>query len=131
MLDDFAEVIREHIVFVAEDAGDVIGVIVLIQQESSMLLDNIAVHPDYQGKGVGRRLLEFAELETRRLGYTQLNLYTHECMTENIAMYERSGYVETERRTEHGYERVYMQKRLRLPIFRHALLRFVARSFTY
>ena len=48
----------------------------------------------------------------RRLGYGHLDLYTHERMTENIAMYERIGYVEVDRRTERGFPRVYMRKRL-------------------
>ena len=110
MLDDYAEVIRKHIVYVAEMNRAVIGVIVLIQQESTMLLDNVAVHPTHQGKGIGSRLLKHAETETMRRGYRTLTLYTHECMTENIAMYQRTGYVETTRKSEHGYARVYMEK---------------------
>ena len=112
MLNDYANVIQQHKAFVAEEDGDIVGLLVLIQTESSMLLDNVAVHPEYQGKGLGRRLLELAESETRNQGYTHLDLYTHECMTENIEMYKRIGYVERERRTEHGYSRVYMRKAL-------------------
>jgi hypothetical protein len=33
-------------------------------------------------------------------------------MTENIRMYEHLGYEETDRRTEEGYDRVYMRKTL-------------------
>ncbi len=40
------------------------------------------------------------------------NLYTHEGMTENIGLYEYLGYIETDRRTEKGYRRVYMRKNL-------------------
>jgi ribosomal protein S18 acetylase RimI-like enzyme len=55
-------------------------------------------------------LIELAESEARRRGLRELTLYTHECMTENIGMYRALGYVETERRTESGYRRVYMRK---------------------
>jgi len=72
----------------------------------------LAVHPEHQGKGLGHLLIELAESETRDQGYAHLILYTHECMTENIEMYKALGYVETERRIEHGYNRVYMQKTL-------------------
>jgi len=112
MLNDYSEVIRQHQTFVAEQNGQVIGVVVLIQRDAGMLLDNIAVHPDHQGRGLGRRLVEFAESETRKQGYSHLDLYTHELMTENIQIYNRLGYVETHRRLENGYRRIYMQKAL-------------------
>jgi len=33
-------------------------------------------------------------------------------MTENIALYERFGYRETERRAHRGFQRVFMRKEL-------------------
>ena len=112
MLDDYNRVVRDHLACVIEEGGEVVGALVLIEKDGGLLLDNVAVLPSRHGEGVGRRLLEHAESEARRLGYGYLDLYTHERMTENIAMYERIGYVEVGRRTEHGFPRVYMQKRL-------------------
>lgn len=112
MLDDYSLVVEEHEVFVAEHNGVVVGVLVLIGKGSGWLLDNVAVDPKYQGRGIGRLLLEFAETRTRQRGYPYLDLYTHASMTENIAMYERAGYLETGRRVERGYDRVYMRKSL-------------------
>ena len=48
----------------------------------------------------------------RRLGYRELRLYTHEKMTENIALYLRVGFAETGRAQEAGYDRVFMTKHL-------------------
>ena len=112
MLDDYVKVIREHLAYVAETDGVIAGILVLVRTQSGMLLDNVAVHPQHQGKGYGRRLLEYAESEARGRGHAHLDLYTHECMTENIEMYRRIGYVETERKSERGYSRVYMRKAL-------------------
>lgn len=112
MLEDYAEVVRQHMAFVAEDGGEVVGVLVLMRKDSGMLLDNIAVHPGHQGRGLGRQLLDFAESESRKLGCEYLDLYSNEHMTESIALYKARGYVETGRRTELGYERVYMRKPL-------------------
>ena len=112
MLDDYDQVVRDHRAYVVEDGGDIVGVLVLIDKEDGLLLDNVAILPTRQGEGIGRRLVEHAESEARRLGHRHLDLYTHERMTENIAMYLRYGYEETDRRTERGFPRVYMRKRL-------------------
>ncbi len=110
MLDDYARVIEQPGVTVAEQDGKIVGVLVLIKTETRMLLDNVAVHPAQQGKGLGQRLIELAESETQTHGYKQLDLYTHQCMTENIEMYKAMGYVETERKSVRGYDHVYMRK---------------------
>lgn len=112
MLDDYSAVIREHESFVADQRGVIVGILVLVKTKVGMLLDNVAVRPEFQGRGIGRCLLELAEATAKDRGYMALDLYTHECMTENIEMYKRIGYVETGRKTEQGYNRVYMQKSL-------------------
>jgi len=109
---DYAEVIKQHEVFVAVSEGRIVGVLVLIHRPETMLLDNVAVHPDFQGQGLGRRLIALAESETKRLRYDEIQLYTNEKMVENIALYSRLGYVEIGRRSEQGLQRVYMSKRL-------------------
>ena len=90
----------------------VFGVIVLMSEEDSLLVENVAVSPAAQGTGHGRRLMEFAEQQAQSRGLRRLTLYTNEIMTENLAIYSRLGYRETGRRTEGGYRRVYMDKRL-------------------
>jgi len=58
------------------------------------------------------RRLQFPENEALKQGFTDLDLFTHESMTENIGLYEYLGYIETDRRTEKGYRRMYMRKNL-------------------
>jgi ribosomal protein S18 acetylase RimI-like enzyme len=113
MLDDYALLIAQGDVSVSEDAhGGVAGILVLLPQADHLLLDNIAVRPDRQGQGIGRQLIAVAESEAQRRGFTELRLYTHEMMTENIALYLRLGFVETGRAQQSGYDRVFMAKRL-------------------
>lgn len=61
---------------------------------------------------LGKPLIAFAENKAREQDYTSIDLYTHELMTENIALYQRLDYTIIEHRTEHGYQRVYMRKML-------------------
>ena len=113
MLDDYAALIADGAVNVLEEAGGTMAaIIVLLRKPDHLLLDNIAVRPDSQGMGLGRRLIAFAENEARRLGFTEVRLYTHQTMTENIALYTRLGFGETGRGRENGYDRVFMTKRL-------------------
>ena len=45
-------------------------------------------------------------------GHDSIYLYTQEIMVENLALYERVGYVEYARRHELGLDRIYMRKQL-------------------
>ena len=110
LLDDYTKIIELHHVHVAEAGDQVVGVLVLIRKDTHMLLDNIAVQPEFQGRGVGSALLDLAEKLTQSMGYSYIELYTHELMVENIELYSRKGYTEIARRLEKGYRRVYMRK---------------------
>lgn len=111
MLRDYAPAVEEGTLWVAGEP--VTGLISLIPEGDSLLIENLAVRPEAQGTGVGRALMDFAELRAGRLELTRLTLYTHVVMTENQAIYAHLGYREVERRTADGYHRVYMEKLLR------------------
>lgn len=112
MTDDYAAVVRDHRVIVAERGGEVAGFIVLRVTGEGFLVDNVAVHPRHQGRGVGRVLLELAEREARDAGFDSLYLYTHELMSENLALYARIGYSEYDRRSFGAGSLVYLRKQL-------------------
>ncbi len=113
MLDDYGRLSAAGAVSVIEEpAGTIAALIVLLPKPDHLLLDNIAVRPERQGQGLGRRLIGFAEREARQLGHAELRLYTHARMTENIALYRKLGFVETGRGHHSGYDRVFMAKPL-------------------
>ena len=112
MLDDYASMIANHGVWVIREQDVVVGSLVLMKKDGWLLLDNVAVHPSYQGRGLGKRLCAFAETQAVASGFSEIRLYTHEVMVENVAIYQKMGYVEFERRHELGYARIYMRKQL-------------------
>jgi N-acetylglutamate synthase-like GNAT family acetyltransferase len=112
MTDDYPAVIRDRQVTVAEHDGAIVGVVVLAVTDEGFLVDNVAVHPSRRGTGLGRALLQFAEAEARRAGVDAIHLYTHEQMTESLALYSRIGYVEYDRRSQGAFSLVYMRKQL-------------------
>jgi ribosomal protein S18 acetylase RimI-like enzyme len=109
---DYAALVAGAEVWVALDGSSVVGFLVLVGEPGAMLLDNVAVLPSHHGRGVGRALLELAEGRAVASGHHRIRLYTHVTMVENQALYERVGYVETHRTTEHGFVRVFYEKDL-------------------
>lgn len=109
---DYADLVAHGTTWVAESEHQVLGFIVLLDSEDHLLLDNVAVDPRAQGRGIGSVLLRLAEDEARQRGHREIRLYTNEAMTENIAYYQRRGYAETHRAGDGGFRRVFFSKRL-------------------
>lgn len=111
MLADYARQIAAGQVYVATNARGILqGFIVFHAEEAHILLENVAVLPRFAGQGVGRALIGFCEEAARRCGVNAVRLYTNEKMNDNLSIYPRLGYVEVERRTEDGFQRVYFTK---------------------
>lgn len=103
---DYREEIASYPVWVAESGGEIVGGLVLLREESYLTIANVAVHPDFQGNGLGRGLMNFAETEARQRDYYELRLATHVLLTENLAFYTQLGWKEIER----DDLRIYMRK---------------------
>lgn len=84
MIDDYDRRVADGQAWVLLESGQIVGILVLENKADGFLLDNIAIRPDRQGEGHGRRLIAFAEAEARAHGYRSIVLYTNVRMTENI-----------------------------------------------
>jgi N-acetylglutamate synthase-like GNAT family acetyltransferase len=67
MTADYRRAIIEHIVDLYEHDGQLCALIELIPMSDHLLIENIAVHPDHHGEGLGDKLLEHAEQQARSL----------------------------------------------------------------
>ncbi|MEM9761425.1 MAG: GNAT family N-acetyltransferase [Pseudomonadota bacterium] len=76
------------------------------------VIENLAVAPAAQGRGLGRTLLAHAEAAGRAAGHTRATLFTNVVMTENQALYARLGWRETGRRPYKGTEIIDYEKPL-------------------
>ena len=112
MQDDYPAQIAKGRVHVLEVGERLAGVLVLIDETDELLLDNVALDPDFQGRGLGRVLVQFAEDQARARGCGAIRLYTHETMVENVALYQKLGYQITGDGREKGFQRIYMRKAL-------------------
>lgn len=109
---DYAAHVAAGEAFVIIRDGAIAAYAVLVAAADHLLIDNVGVVPAYQGQGLGRALVAFAEARARDAGYAQARLFTHERMAANIALYTRLGYVETHRAEQEGFPRVFMAKPL-------------------
>ena len=95
--DGIADDIENHRVWVVEIDQQVVGGIVLILQETCLLVANVAVQPDWAGLGLGGALMAHAEMKCREHGRSELRLSTHVDMPETIGLYAHLGWEETGR----------------------------------
>lgn len=116
MTADFAAHVARAEVWVCETPEDgVVGYIVTFAKGGGQFVENMAVAPEIQGRGLGRALLGFAGILARRNRCDRLFLYTNAAMAENIAFYARLGFAETRRVHEDGFDRVDLEKPLDPP----------------
>ncbi|EJN34721.1 acetyltransferase [Pseudomonas sp. GM78] len=113
MLADFRAQIAAGLVYISTGEQDELrGFIVFFPVDQHMFLENVAVSAAGRGKGIGKALVQFCEAQALRLGLGSVHLYTNVKMTDNLSIYPRLGYVEVQRRSEDGFDRVYFEKRL-------------------
>ncbi|MBK8870095.1 MAG: ribosomal protein S18-alanine N-acetyltransferase [Elusimicrobia bacterium] len=91
--------------WVAEQDGRVVafGIHWLIAGESQ--LADIAVHPDFQRRGLGRRMMDVLLDDARALGMKKMTLEVRAENAAAIDLYLNLGFVETSRRPRYYEDR--------------------------
>ncbi len=109
---DYALALKSNAFWLLESEQELAALLELQLLEQHLLIVNVAVKPAFQRLGLGKRLLLLAEQEALRLERFELQLYTNERFTKNLAIYQGLGYVETRRQKppESDTETVYMKK---------------------
>lgn len=112
MTADYDEAVRKHRIDLLFEDGTLAGLIEMIPQNDHLLIENIAVSPIRQNRGLGRKLLAYAEQVAAAQGYSVIKLFTNKLFAENVQLYSRVGYgVDREVESELGIT-VYMSKRV-------------------
>jgi GNAT superfamily N-acetyltransferase len=110
---DYGAAVRDGTVFVAEAGGEALaGLVVLVLEPAHLLIENVAVDPGWQGGGVGRALLAWAEEYARENGRAAVRLYTHRLMERNQRLYAALGYERVPPPAGDRTPRVFLVKRL-------------------
>lgn len=89
---DYAAAVREHRIDLLRLEGRLVALIQMIPQPDHLLIENVAVAPGFQGRGLGRLLLAHAERVAAALGHAEVRLYTNKAFAENLRLYLAFGY---------------------------------------
>ncbi len=110
MVADFASQIELGQVQAAVCGSTFVGYVVFYSEGDHLHLENVAVAPAHAGQGIGKKLVAYVEQTASDKDLAAVELYTNEVMTENLAMYPKLGYIETERKQQDGFNRVFFRK---------------------
>lgn len=62
---DHRALVRDAEVLVLQDDAEAVGFVALMTRNDHLLLDNVEIRPDAQGRGIGSELLWLAEMRAR------------------------------------------------------------------
>ncbi|MFV8372223.1 GNAT family N-acetyltransferase [Flavobacterium sp. LB2P74] len=79
--------------FTANNA--IIGCVLLIEKEQQLYLGMLTVSPELQNSGLGKKLLQQAEIHASAMGLPKIVMTVIAVREELIAWYKRNGYVDS------------------------------------
>ncbi|UCI24374.1 GNAT family N-acetyltransferase [Mesorhizobium sp. B2-8-5] len=109
---DYDKAVREHPFELAIENGRIIGLIETIARDDHIWIENVAVAPEAQGRGIGRKLLDSAERKAVEAGLRDLRLLTNSAFVTNVSLYKRLGYAIDREEPFMNGTTVYMSKSL-------------------
>ena len=75
--------------------------LVLWRHRDALRIYNVAVHPDFEGQGIGRTLLALTEERARALGAVKVTLEAAAALKDLVRWYEHHGYRIVRTRTDY------------------------------
>jgi ribosomal protein S18 acetylase RimI-like enzyme len=84
---------HEGPVWIAQDAGQIVGTISAVPKDQALYIRSMAIQPKARGKGLGQILLEQVENFARQHGFKRMLLSTTPFLYRAIGLYEQFGFV--------------------------------------
>ena len=109
---DYEHAIREHKIDILCIDGTMAGLIEMIVHPDHLWIENVAIAPEHQSKGLGRHLMAHAEQTAAAGERRELRLLTNGAFEANIALYKAIGYVVDRVEPFLDGTTVYMSKRI-------------------
>ena len=112
MTADYDDAIQQHRFDLLHLDGELAALIETVAKPDHLLIENLAVAPPFQGRGLGRRMMAHAEALAAGAGLAEIRLFTNKLFAENIRLYTALGYRVDREETLNGGTAVHMSKQL-------------------
>ena len=109
---DYQKALQDHQFDVVVENGQIVGLIETMLRGDHIWIENVAVIPEAQGRGIGRRLLAHAELKAIEAGCFEARLLTNGAFEANVSLYRQLGYAVDRQEDFMNGTTVYMSKKL-------------------
>ena len=95
--DELIEIIQDQkkTILKYSENNQIIGCVLLIEKEDELYLGMLTVSPELQNSGIGKKLMQQAEVFASELGLSKIVMTVISVREELISWYKRHGYVDT------------------------------------
>jgi N-acetylglutamate synthase-like GNAT family acetyltransferase len=102
---------KRNRVWVCEHKGAMIGFLLLMEREDSAQLRYFLIQPEYQGLGLGSKLLGLYMDFMRECGYQKSYLWTTDELGAAISLYKKFGFQLTEEKASTSFGKPVTEQR--------------------
>lgn len=96
VLGDTVQTLREKLAVenaaVADQAGRIVGCVFYVPKGDDLYFSKLAVSPDFQGRGIARRLIGHVEQQAAEAGLGRVTLGVRIALPDNVGFFEGLGY---------------------------------------
>jgi GNAT superfamily N-acetyltransferase len=107
---DYSEAVKKHRFDLLYSGSALMALIESVPDGDYLLIENVAVAPNAQGRGFGKRLMKHAEELAAASGLKGTRLYTNKLFAANLRLYEALGYRVDREEALNGGIAVHMSK---------------------
>jgi len=102
-------------IFFVKDGDKIIGTVALMKMEEGIFeLTKMAVSPEYQGKSIGQKLMEYTLAYARNQHWKKLIIYSNRKLENAVYIYKKYGFKEIPIETNNPYARGDIKMELQL-----------------
>ena len=86
---------KKNTILKFQENNQIIACVLLVEKENQLYLGMLTVSPELQNSGIGKKLLQQAEIHATELGLSKIGMTVISVREDLISWYKRHGYKDT------------------------------------